>query len=383
MTNIKYLPFYFPQYHSIPENDEWWGKGYTDWDRVRNSTPLFSGHYQPRIPLGGNYYDLSQSESVNWQVELAKKYKIDGFCFYHYWFNGKLLLEKPLNIFYSLQHDLTYCITWANETWTRRWDGKVNDILVKQSHHYDLKEWELHFNYLLKFFLDHRSIKINNKPVFIIYKPEIISNIREFIDYFQTMAIKNGLSGLYFVGIKSYETLHNDIFNSFDAILKFQPRQLFNSYFKNNDFFSVWIEKRFRSLPESLQIIIGELKNKYKRHSVFDYDVFWKELIRNAEADLNSKKPVFQSIITDWDNSPRYGNRATFFNGVSPEKFKKYLIRLNRIESMKEFPILFLNAWNEWSEGAYLEPDSVYGYQYLEIIREIKQMGLNSTYADN
>ncbi len=372
MSEIKFVPFYFPQYHCIPENDEWWGEGYTDWHRVKNSTALLPGHYQPRVPLNNNYYDLSQAESVRWQVELAQKYKIDGFCFYHYWFNGKLLLEKPLNSFYNLKHDLNYCIAWANETWTRRWIGKVNDILIKQNHYDDVTEWEAHFNYLLKFFLDPRSIKLADKPVFLIYRPDLIKSIKRFIDYFQTLAIKNGLPGICFIGIKSYESTQDFIYSNFDAVLKFQPRELFNTKFKKGNIFSYWMERNLRALPERFQIIIGELKHKYESYKVFDYDIFWKELIKNSEMDFHSKQTIFQSIIADWDNSPRYGRKARFFHGVTPEKFKNYLIELSKIEAKKKDSIVFINAWNEWSEGAYLEPDNVYGCRYLEILKDIK-----------
>jgi len=209
----NFIPFYFPQLHSIPENDIWWGKGYTDWDRVKAASPHSENHYQPRIPLNKNYYDQSLEETQQWQIELAIQYGIYGFNFYHYWFDGKLLLEKPLENFQKLDHSLKYCMTWANETWTKRWEGHLNQILIRQHHRVDEKEWEAHFNYLLSFFKDKRYIKIDQKPVFCIYRPDILMEVHKFIEFFQNQAIKNGLNGIYFIALEteSNRTFHKII----------------------------------------------------------------------------------------------------------------------------------------------------------------------------
>ena len=168
---MKLITFYLPQFHTFPENDEFWGKGFTEWTNVKKARPLYKGHYEPRVPLDDNYYDLTNPKTFEWQVDLAKKYGVYGFCFYHYWFSGKILMQKPMEMFLRNKNlSLHYCISWANETWSRRWNGKEEDILIKQEHGTE-REWIEHFNYLLKFFKDDRYIKIDGYPLFILYKP--------------------------------------------------------------------------------------------------------------------------------------------------------------------------------------------------------------------
>jgi len=371
MTDVQLVPFYFPQFHAIPENDTWWGKGYTDWKRVKEARPLFEAHYQPRVPLEQNYYDLSSYEAIDWQIKLAQQYGLSGFCFYHYWFDGKLLLEKPMELFYNLKHDFRYCIAWANETWTKRWIGK-HEVLIRQEHKADKKIWEEHFHYLLKFFLDERSFKINGKPVFLIYRPEIISDVKRLTEHFQTLALKNGLSGLYFIGIKSYNTLDETLYSSFDAVLKFQPRQLLNEVFFIRNGFSRKAEAILRSLPERFQLPVSNLKYRLEKYQVFDYDTFWNKIIEQAEQDCNAAMPVYHTALVDWDNTARYGKKAKLFEGSTPAKFGRYLEQLIAIEKQKQHPIVFINAWNEWSEGAYMEPDQKHGHAYLQILQQLR-----------
>ena len=171
-TKSKIIAMYFTQLHTIPENDKWWGEGFTDWNNVRRAEPLFDGHFQPRVPLGSNYYDQSHLETIRGQVELAKSYGIYGFCHYHYWFDGKQLLETPTNLF--LQNpgiDFPFCLSWANETWSKRWDGRDHDILIQQTHPATEESWLRHFEYLIKAWSDKRAIQIDGKPVFVIYRP--------------------------------------------------------------------------------------------------------------------------------------------------------------------------------------------------------------------
>jgi|ERR1700761_7312506 len=365
----KFIPFYFPQLHAIPENDLWWGKGYTDWDKVKAAYSLAENHYQPRIPLNNNYYDQSEEETLRWQIDLAIKYNIYGFNFYHYWFDGKLLLEKPIALFKQLNHDLKYCITWANETWTKRWDGKFNEILVKQNHNYDKLEWKNHFDYLYQFFSDPRYIRINDKPIFCIYRPDIFPKINEFVDFFQEKAAEKGLKGLHFVAIKAYETNKN--LEEFDSFLRFQPRDLFNSLNGSKSKLSKMLERTLRSVPEKYQIIMGEFIHKYQKKILFDYDEFCKILIENSKIDKLSKKQIFQSIIVDWDNAARYKEKARYFINTGPDKFENALKELIRIEGIHDNNFIFINAWNEWSEGAYLEPDKKNGFKYLEILKKL------------
>lgn len=369
----KFIPFYFPQLHSIPENDLWWGDGYTDWDRVKTAKPLNDNHYQPRVPLDNHYYSQDEVDTIKKQIDLALEFNVYGFNFYHYWFDGKLLLEKPINIFKNIPHDLRFCITWANETWSKRWDGKFNEILIKQSHKFDIKEWQLHFDYLYSFFDDERYIRIDDKPVFMLYRPDIFPKVNEFVEFFNDQAIKKGMKGIFFVGIKAYEVTDDSIYNSFDALLKFQPRQLFGTALKKESPFIKVIEKTLRRLPEKHQLWIGDLRQKFIGSTSYDIDDFWRSLLTNAKADLSYHKKIFQSVLPDWDNTARYGGKAKYFSNSSPEKFELYLKKLVEIEKKSNVDdvMIFVNAWNEWSEGAYLEPDKKNGYEYLEVLKRL------------
>jgi hypothetical protein len=366
---MKYIAYYFPQFYRINENDKWWGDGFTDWDLVKKSLPNIAGQYQPRKPLNENFYDLSNPDTVNWQIDIASEYNLSGFNFYHYWFDGRLLLEKPISFFKNnKRHNLQYCITWANEAWTRQWIGNP-EVLISQKYSYDKNVWMKHYNYLAEYFHDERYIKINNKPLYCIYRPDIDPCIKEYIDFFNDMAIKDGFSGIYFAGMLSYNTINLDkVISYFDAKIKFQPRYFFyaNSLKKNNVVNIV--EKAARTLPEKMQYILGYLRNKCISFSHFDYLYFWNKCISDAKNDGNS---VFQSVIVDWDNTPRYGKRSKFFLGPSPEMFSIKLDELTKIEIEKGNDFIFINAWNEWSEGAYLEPDEKNGYGYLNALKNL------------
>lgn len=370
-NKLKYIAFYFPQFHEIEENSKWWGRGFTDWDLVKNAKPNISSQNQPRVPLSGNYYDLSKSEVIDWQIKLAEKFNLGGFNFYHYWFDGRLILEKPLELFFEdKNHNLEYCITWANETWTKQWIGS-SEVLIEQKYLNDIDIWTKHFQYLLQFFNDTRYIKIDNKPVLCIYRPELNKNMGKYIDFFNKMAINSGFDGIYFVGMKSYEMLNEDyIYHKFQAKLKFQPRYLFNNKFLKRNANVSLLEKFARSLPEKLQIKIGRIKFLFEKHKTIDYIEFYKELIRQAKEQAKNEK-IYQSVIVDWDNTARYRRRSKFFQNVSPESFEKYLGELENIEKEKGNEFIFINAWNEWSEGAYLEPDEKYGYKFLEVIKKL------------
>jgi len=373
MSN-KFIPFYFPQLHAIPENNKWWGENYTDWDRVKVAPALTKNHHQPRIPLNHNYYDQSLADTIKWQIDLATSFNIYGLNFYHYWFNGKLLLEKPIQLFKNINHDLKYCITWANETWSKRWDGKFNEILIKQEHAVDYDEWTAHFNYLIQFFEDERYIRIDAKPVFLIYRPDIFPQINAFLKFLEDKCKERGLPGIYAIGIKAYETTNKDVYNGFDAVLKFQPRIFFGKGKGEKTSLAMKVQARLRHLPEKYQLILGDLKYKLQRSTSYSIDDFWKSLLHEAKLDLYSEKKIYESVLTDWDNTARYGIRAKYFSNASPEKFEYYLKEL--IETLSkdnrgQDNYIFINAWNEWSEGAYLEPDEKNQYKYLEVLKRL------------
>lgn len=370
---VKLIAMYFPQLHAIPENDAWWGKGFTDWEKVKSASVQYDGHYQPRMPLNQEYYDQSKIETLCRQIILAKKYGIFGFCHYHYWFDGRQLLEKPTNLIIDNEDiDFPFCLSWANETWSRRWDEQGNQILIQQTHPPSRKSWKTHFDYLIKAWSDPRAIKVDGKPVFVIYRPQRINSIDEMLAYWRELAQQNGLPGLYFIFQKQYELRNNNCLNSFDALFQFQPFEAINSpmYEKKLIRRSLMLSLA-RKLPELYQDMLRELKTKFiKKLTFHDYDETWQQIVKIRE---DHKLVTYPGAFVDWDNTARYKERATIFRGASPNTFTPWFERLVNTMPHRNLSenLIFLNAWNEWSEGAYLEPDERYGYQYLEAIKKV------------
>lgn len=369
----KIIAFYFPQFHEIPENNKWWGNGFTDWKLVKEAKPLFEEHNQPRIPINEEYYNPCDLETLKKQASLAKKYGVEGFMFYHYWFDGKLYLEKPMEVFLSNPDiDISFCVTWANESWTRSWIGKPEVFLQKQLHTKDKKIWEDHFYYLLPFFKDSRAIKIDEKPVFLIYQPFLIKDSKEMIDFWNELAIKNGLNGLYYIAIKNHDFLSSDFLESYDAIMKFQPREAYGS----KDFQNQNVSARFqflRKLPHILQLYLSKINQKLSKHKIFDSNKIWDIIIAKSYVNefKNYRLKVFESAFFEWDNTPRYKSKAKIFTTLTDLQKKDRLKQLLNEGAKMNSPYLFFNAWNEWSESAYLEPDKKNGYRNLEIIKEV------------
>lgn len=347
-SDLKFIAFYLPQFHRIKENDQWWGEGFTEWTNTKKSVPLFGGHRQPREPLNDYYYDLSDIRTLKWQAELMEKHHIYGLCFYHYWFNGKLLLEKPLELLLENKDiNIHYCISWANEAWTRNWDGGNREVLMPQN--YGTKEdWKRHFDYLLPFFKDERYIKIDHKPLVALYLSTELEHCDEMMNYWRELAKENGFDGLYIA-----ETLNAKQYTlamaSSDACIEFEPCiTLFGGY-------TPWNGHYFM-----------------KTLNLFFYDHVWKRILERTSKYGNREK--FCGAFVDWDNSPRVGMKGSVCIGASPEKFKKYLSKLvSKCIHEKNDRFIFINAWNEWCEGAYLEPDKDYAYGYLEAIKEISE----------
>lgn len=370
-SNNKIIAMYFPQFHEIPENSAWWGQGFTDWDSVKSATPQFDGHYQPRVPMNDFYYDQSSLETIEWQTNLAKQYGIHGFCHYHYWFNGKQLLEQPSNL--VLNHpeiDFPFCLSWANETWSRRWDGRDNEILIEQTHPADPVAWKKHFDYLIDFWKDPRAIKVDGKPVFVIYRPQYIQRIEDMIKYWQTLAIEHGLPGLYLIHQQSFELPNKHTLQSFDAVFHFQPAMAVNAArAKSAALSKLPLLNLFRLLPEKLQDKIRAIKTKMRKQvNMYDYDEVWDTITKLPNDPAITTYP---GCFVDWDNTARYKNRATVYNKASPQRFEYWLTKLLNTMPTKKLPekFVFLNAWNEWSEGAYLEPDNRHEFAYLEAVK--------------
>ena len=355
---LKYLAFYLPQFHEFKENNEWWGKGFTEWTNVKKAKPLYSGHYQPQIPLDENYYDLSKTETLSNQAKVAKKYGIYGFCFYHYWFNGKVIMDMPLNLLLDNSDiDINYCFSWANETWSRRWDGHDSEILIKQEYG-DEKEWEMHFNYLLPFFKDERYIKIDNCPMLLIYRAFEIYRFDDMIEYFNARAKKEGFDGIYF--LETITSVQKEVISSkTKGSVIFEP--MYTVY--NN-----------LTIPERIKRYAINHLHLYNLGILdfIDYERLSKEIKKR------DNKESFLGCFPKWDNTPRRGKKGLMIRNTSPDKFEDQLFCISKKSVASGRDFVFINAWNEWAEGAYLEADEKNKYGYLKAIQNVRiKLGLN------
>jgi hypothetical protein len=369
----KIVAFYFPQFHAIPENDAWWGPGFTDWVNVRSSRPQFPGHRQPRVPLDEFYYDLSRKETMAWQVETAKAYGVHGFCHYHYWFEGRRLLGRPTDTFLeSKELDLPFCLAWANSSWSRRWRGGMQSrqILIRQTHRPDRNLWDEHFTYLLKAWKDPRAITVDGKPIFLIYMPHRIERVEELLDFWRGRAVESGLPGVYFIAMQLYRYFDSRFLRHFDARVLYQPSYAMLVPGNGGLLGSMNVLSRARSLPagvlEPLRLIAETVRPSLR---FYDYDELWEKIM---EPRVDPAPVVtYPGAFTDWDNSARYRNRARIVRGSTPGRFEYWLGRLARkvTEDPSREPFIFLTAWNEWAEAAYLEPDESCRYEYLEAVK--------------
>lgn len=369
---MKIIAWYLPQFHEIPENNEWWGDGFTEWTNVKKAVAYYEGQNQPRVPLHDNYYNLLDDNVKKWQVELAKKYGIYGFCIYHYWFGGKLLLEKPVEQYLENKDlDLPFCICWANEHWTTQWKEDKYKILIEQRYG-DKKEWKEHFEYLLPFFLDPRYIKEDGKPLMVIWDPKNINCLNDMMDYWQELAKENGLPGLilasqgfgndYKIKMDDSRFVYNIENQPAAAFLK-SRRKYFKLLRKLDDILPGYIVNS--KFLYRLQMLFSQATSK--REQIYDYDDLWNLIL---SAKPRSPKSVPGAFV-DWDNSPRKQECGTLVRNATPAKFKQYL-KKQIIRAKEEYKkdMLFLFAWNEWCEGAYLEPDTLNKYGFLEAVRE-------------
>ncbi len=362
---MKIITFYLPQFHKIPENDQWWGEGFTEWNNVKKAEPLFPNHYQPRIPFNENYYDLSDINVMKWQVKLAKDHGIYGFCFYHYWFNGKLLLQKPVEQFLAHQEiNLPFCICWANEHWTNGWVSGKFKVLIEQTYGAE-KEWKEHFDYLLPFLKDERYITNNGKPLVVIYRPEIIDCIDEMLDYWQKLALENGFQGLDFayqyVGFNL--EIEKDV-SRFSYNIEMQPISAFTvrKIDQHKQLRKIKYHL-FKFLETKFSLVLKFYRPYLERYS---YDEIWEIIL--SMTPKNEKN--IPGAFVDWDNTPRRGRRGSVCFGASPEKFEKYLSKqIIRAKNVYKKDMIFLFAWNEWAEGGYMEPDVQNGHGNLSALK--------------
>lgn len=357
---IKPIALYLPQFHEIAENNEWWGNGFTEWTNVKKKLPVFSGHYQPHIPLNNNYYNLLDEDVLTSQAKLAKEYGIYGFCFYHYWFNGKLLLERPLEkLLETKKPDFPFCLCWANENWTKRWDGQEKHILMKQD--YDLEDDRKHIQYLLPYFKDSRYITVEGKPVFLMYRSELHPDIKRCTQVWQEEAIKAGLKGLYLIRMENFERNVHPELHGFDAGMEFAPDTTLKGTkaLKKNI-----IKYRINKLLHSLNIIN---RPEYE-NGIYDYSALKDNMVARDKRDYQ----FFRCVCPSWDNSARRNTNAIIYKNSTPLLFKdwfKTMVDYTRKNMPQDQQFIFINAWNEWGEGCHLEPDEKWGYEYLEAVR--------------
>lgn len=364
---MKIITFYLPQYHEIPENNEWWGNGFTEWENLKKAKPLFKGHNQPRVPYENKYYNLLDDDVKKWQIKLAKDNGVYGFCFYHYWFGGHLLLEQPTQQFLKNKGlDFPFCLSWANEPWTKAWVSKSDEILIDQRYG-SKKEWREHFDYLTPYFLDDRYIKNNNKPLFIIYRPNQIECLNEMIDSWQKWAKEIGLPGIDF----AYQQVDLDLVEGSDTS-RFKYNIEFQPIYALQDLTSSRV-KKFEIAAKSVDNIFNKIF-RFKPSNIlmrkvrtYGYDDVWKKILeRNAKDNK-----CIPGVFVDWDNTPRRGEKGRVFIGGNPEKFKNYMKdMINKTKNEYKKDMIFLTAWNEWSEGCYLEPDIRHNDAYLRAIKE-------------
>jgi lipopolysaccharide biosynthesis protein len=340
---IKLIAFYLPQFHPIPENDLWWGKGFTEWTNVSKAVPQFLGHYQPHLPGELGFYDLRVPEVQRRQVELAKQYGIYGFCFHYYWFNGKRLLEKPLERFINdPQINFPFCICWANENWSRRWDGSSDEILIAQEHSF---EYDKKFIYdFVKLASNPRYIHIGERPLLIIYKPDILKDSTNTFDYWRQYSIEQGIGNPYIIAAQTF-CYEDPRMEGFDGAVEFPPHN----------------GTTFPEITNTLSLLNQEYHGR-----VFRYEDY-----ANAAINRMTGKPYkwFNTIFPGWDNEPRRPGSGLTFEGSTPDIYGKWLeaaCQFTLENQTKEEQIVFINAWNEWAEGAYLEPDRRFGYAYLQ-----------------
>ena len=355
-NKIKPIAFYLPQYHQIPENDEWWGEGFTEWTNVKKAKPLFKNHNQPVIPGELGYYDLLKTEGIQQkQAELAKENGIYGFIYYQYWFgDGKMLLEKPAeNMLENKDIDLPFCFCWANETWLGIWHGidDVKKILAEQKC-LGKEDYSKYVNYILPFFKDDRYIKIDNKPFFVIYDPVAVP--QEFMEIFEKLAKENGFDGIYFVASNRSGNHIDYAAKNFDAKISGDYNMLLN-------------EELDDSRIIKLKNLIKEKLIGKKSIRKIDYAKFFKSLVYT-----NSNVETYPMLLPNWDNSPRSKEKGFLFTNSSPENFahevKKAVTFANNNLDKNKFVII--KSWNEWAEGNHLEPCQKWGNAYLKQLKD-------------
>jgi hypothetical protein len=363
---VRLIAFYLPQYHPIPENDEWWGKGFTEWTNVAKAKPLFRGHYQPHVPADLGFYDLRVPETRAAQAELAAEHGIEGFCYWHYWFAGRRILERPFNeVLKSGEPEFPFCLAWANDPWTGIWHGLEDTILIDQTYP-GADDYKAHFQAMSAAFWDKRYLKVDGKLLFVIYRPDHIPEPKRFSDLWQDLAAKAGLKGFYFVAVFARD--YDPRPDGFDATIVGEPAI--------KDYGPVsWVDRFWeaRTKKRNYWRTIG--RKILGRPDVYLYE----EAIKHAVLNWDGGYDFYPCLLPNWDNTPRSGKNGLVYHNSTPDLFRIHLRDgISRVRDKEpDKRIMFVKSWNEWAEGNYLEPERRFGRAYLEVIRdELKKLDL-------
>ncbi|MFT5251349.1 MAG: hypothetical protein ACI87N_000327 [Flavobacteriales bacterium] len=368
---IKFLAYYLPQYHPIPENDKFWGKGFTEWTNVAKAKPLFKGHYQPILPADLGFYDLRVPKVQEEQSKMALEYGVDGFIYYQYWFgNGKMLLEMPAEaMLVNKNITIPFCFCWANETWRGIWHGLNNQEVIMEQTYNGESDYVNYFNYLLPFFKDERYIKVDNMPMFHIYRLDHIPDLDVFFETFKQLAKKNGFEGIHYITTGSvnsknvtdnknvYGVVGTDVFN--------QIRYQQETFFRRESFLS--------DLELKVKLKIGGYTDVIeRRNKPFVLDYLKGVLSLNVEFP---HQKYIQCVFPNWDNSARSGMKSLIFNNATPQGWFIHMSKaIEQLKKNEKNPqMIILKSWNEWAEGNYLEPDKKYGLEWLKMIKKVKE----------
>jgi len=366
----RVFAFYLPQFHQIPENDEWWGPGFTEWTNVRRARPLFKGHAQPRVPGLLGYYDLTNASVRAKQAVLAQTHGVEAFCYWHYWFGGgKRILELPFNeVVKSGEPNMPFCLAWANQTWTGVWHGAPNRVLVKQTYPGAEDERE-HFSTLLPAFRDPRYATVDGKPIFLVYSPSDLPDPKSFVEHWRHLAISAGFPGLYMVGMSN--NIYHPSLQFFDKRMEFGPGDFLDR----------------QPPPSFLRRVVRIIASKYlsgilstsilcrlRLPAIYNYS----SVVKNAFSSYSNVDDYIPCVLSGWDNTPRSGRRGVVFENFTPESFREYLRKaLSQVGTRRpEERLVFIKAWNEWAEGNYLEPDTDTERDLLAVIKhELEEEG--------
>lgn len=375
----RLIAFYLPQYHPIPENDQWWGQGFTEWTNVTKAKPLFRGHYQPRLPRDLGFYDLRVPEVREQQAALAKDAGIEGFCYYHYWFGGRRILERPLvEVVAAGKPDFPFCLCWANQSWSGIWHGDPKRILMEQTYPGKADE-EAHFHALLPAFRDRRYLKVNGRLLFTIFKPMDLPSAKAFIDSWQRLAALHQLPGFYFVAHLSANEISRWNYREagFDSAVIVNhlrayhvgPEAIFRRHWKKRPEGAPGATARASAALKSYAWHL-RLRVRGKVFRQFQQIERYEDAIEFFLDGVSERE--FPCVVPNWDNTARSSRNGYVLDGATPELFKRHVARaLEKVKArIASEKIVYIKSWNEWAEGNYMEPDSRFGRQYIDAMRE-------------